>query len=92
MHAGMALLADWVKRRGSTQHAAAQFLNISESLMSMFLSGGRRPGRDLAVRIQDATGIPVSAWVVKSSPRTKPTSKRRKSEAQTSPEVNGNAA
>lgn len=60
---GAQLLREWIDRRGfETQAAAAQFLDLLESQLSMFLNGHRRPTRDQAVVIEDRAGIPVRAW------------------------------
>jgi hypothetical protein len=89
---GSTLLAEWIERRSfKRQKDAAAFLAISEGLLSMLLSGTRRPGRDLSVRIQEATGIPVSAWVVKSKSQTRKRAPKRKPQVHDFQTVNHNA-
>jgi transcriptional regulator with XRE-family HTH domain len=41
------------------QHDFAFLLGVSESIISYYLNGKRRPGRDMALRISQLTGIPV---------------------------------
>lgn len=59
-------LKDWVRRRFDTQAAAAEFLGLSESELSMFLNGHRTPDRDKAVAIQGHAGVLVGAWSLSS--------------------------
>jgi transcriptional regulator with XRE-family HTH domain len=37
-------------------------LGITDSYLSQILSGRRRPGLDIAVRIETLTGVPVESW------------------------------
>jgi transcriptional regulator with XRE-family HTH domain len=62
MTSGAMQLRDWIDRRGFNQVEGAKYLGISEPYMSMFLSGRRVPGRDLAVKLERLTGIPVASW------------------------------
>jgi transcriptional regulator with XRE-family HTH domain len=59
---GRQRLAKYVERSKQKQYEVAQDLRITESYLSQVLSGRRRPGLDIAVRIETLTGIPVSAW------------------------------
>ena len=56
------MLAEWIEKREYTQVKASELFGISEGYISMILSGGRVPGRDQALRIEELTGIPVRAW------------------------------
>jgi transcriptional regulator with XRE-family HTH domain len=38
-------------------------IHITEAQLSQILNGKRRPGLDIAVRIEDVTGIPARSWV-----------------------------
>jgi transcriptional regulator with XRE-family HTH domain len=58
----------------------AQDLRITESYLSQVLSGRRRPGLDIAVRIETLTGIPVSAWAAR---RKTPSANRIPKQAET---------
>jgi len=62
MQSGAALLAEWIEKREYTQLKASVLFGISEGYISMILSGGRLPGRNQALRIEELTGIPVRAW------------------------------
>lgn len=57
-----ALLA-WIDRRCGSHREAARLLRLHFTHLSQILSGRRNPGLANAVRIQDVTGIPVTAWV-----------------------------
>jgi len=85
------MFADWIERRfDGNQVKAAKALGISPALTSYLKSNGRAPGRALAIRIQEATGIPVTAWT--SSPVHKPKKQAKKTRRQpkASQEVNAN--
>lgn len=45
--------------RSKTQGEIARELGITESALSMYLSGARIPSKDVALRIRDYTGIPL---------------------------------
>ena len=62
MRTGAKQLAEWIRKRGDKKAEVAELFGISAGYLSMFLSGERCPGRDVAVRIQDLSGIPVGAW------------------------------
>jgi transcriptional regulator with XRE-family HTH domain len=51
-----------LRRRNLTQRAFAAELGISEAHLSAVLSGHDSPSLDLAVRIEDITGIPARAF------------------------------
>jgi transcriptional regulator with XRE-family HTH domain len=47
---------------GLTQAQVAELVGCSDVYVSLMESGQRKPGRDLAVRIERLTGYPVAAW------------------------------
>lgn len=56
-------LRDWIDRRGFNQVEAADRLGMTEGFISFLLNGHRRPSLAMAVKIEESTGIPASAWV-----------------------------
>lgn len=67
MQSGTEQFREWVARRfvGSTrpQRDAAELFGWSETVISKLCSGARLPGLMVAIRIQQVTGIPPTAWV-----------------------------
>lgn len=62
---GSEQLRAWMTRTGHTkQSAVAEMCEIHESYLSMILNGDRVPGRDVAVKIEALTGVPVRAWTL----------------------------
>lgn len=59
---GRAQLRGWLTRSKLNQVQGANALGITETYMSLLLSGHRRPGRDNAIKLERLTGIPVAAW------------------------------
>lgn len=47
----------------TTQEALAERLGISQAHLSMIMSGQRKPSYDLALQIENTTGVPVRAIV-----------------------------
>lgn len=75
------LLTEWIgKRFDGNQTRAAEHLGISEAYVSYLKDGDRAPGRELAITIQDETGIPVTAWPSK---RLNKSHKRQRSQRLT---------
>jgi transcriptional regulator with XRE-family HTH domain len=71
-------LREYCTRHGYKQRELAELLEIHDAYLSQMLSGLRRPGLPIAVRIQDMTGIPVASWLLtprgaKSKARKSPT-------------------
>jgi transcriptional regulator with XRE-family HTH domain len=62
MQSGAQQLAEWIRRRSEKKREIAELFGISAGYLSMFLSGERAPGREVALRIYEFTGIPVGAW------------------------------
>lgn len=63
MQPGRELLAAWIKRSKLTQRQFAPLIALTEAHLSQILSGKRRPGLPIAVRIEDRTGVPVRSWL-----------------------------
>lgn len=55
-------LAEYRDRSTLKQYELAERLGIHEAYLSQLLSGARRPSRELSLRIEDQTGIPVRSW------------------------------
>lgn len=70
MHSGPAQFRDWMYRRHFNQADTAKFFGWHESVISQYLSGDRIPNLENAVKIEDLTGISVTAWL--SSPDDDP--------------------
>jgi transcriptional regulator with XRE-family HTH domain len=49
----------------------ADLLHVGRPYLSQLLSGQRNPGLAMAVRIEDATGIPARAWADIRKPKSK---------------------
>jgi plasmid maintenance system antidote protein VapI len=85
------LFTEWIEKRfDGSQKKAAKFLHISEAYVSYLKDGVRAPGRDLAVAIQDATGIPVTAWPSSRVNKLKKRQKAQRLTAHVSQRVNAN--
>jgi transcriptional regulator with XRE-family HTH domain len=70
MQTGREQLQAWIKRSKMKQIEAAEFLGVSDVLISQWLSGIRRPSLDLAVRLREYTGIPEGSWVLTEQNKT----------------------
>jgi transcriptional regulator with XRE-family HTH domain len=68
---GRELLAAWIDRSKFTQRQAAGFIGITEGKLSLYLSGRARPGVDVVLRIEDATGVPARSWTLSGLSKTK---------------------
>ena len=78
--AGRTQLRDWLTRAKLNQVQGAHALDMTETYMSLLLSGHRRPGRENALKLERLTGIPVAAWSateVNRSDRTRPAHTRK---------------
>jgi plasmid maintenance system antidote protein VapI len=62
MQTGRAQLAAYRKRSRLKQNQLAHLLRIHDTYLSQLLSGRRRPGLDVALRIERLTGVPVESW------------------------------
>lgn len=58
------LLAQYLRRHDLTQDRAGKILGIKPAMFSRLLSGKRRPGREMAVRIEHLTSgfVPMVGW------------------------------
>lgn len=61
---GRQLLAAWIERSRFNQRQAADFIGVTEGKLSLYLSGKARPGVDVVLRIEDATGVPARSWTL----------------------------
>lgn len=62
MTAGRDQLRAWLVRSKLNQVQGARALSLTETYMSLLLSGHRKPGRDNAIKLERLTGVPVEAW------------------------------
>jgi hypothetical protein len=73
---GAEQFTQWIKlRKFKSKTAAAAFLGMNKSIVTKLANGRRCPGRTNALRLQDLTGIPVSAWGSETADKSK--SRRR---------------
>jgi len=73
-------LRNWLNANGHTQATFSVASGFSDALISMWLSGHRRPSLASAVRLEGLTSIPAAAWLTAppssgSHPRNKPAPK-----------------
>lgn len=59
---GRRALQRWAAKNDAGPRALAMRLDADPGQLSRILAGLRKPGVDLACRIEDATGIPVREW------------------------------
>jgi transcriptional regulator with XRE-family HTH domain len=59
-------LADYFKQTETSQTALAQKLRISKAYVSLIVKGERQPSLRLALRIEEATGVPAASMVLTS--------------------------
>ena len=79
------MFADWIERRfDGNQRNAAKSLGISEAYVSYFKQNQRAPGRDLAIKLQELTGIPVTAWQSTAVHKSKKQATKRRKERPSS--------
>jgi len=65
---GRELLARWLVRGRLTQVEAADQIGVSRVQLNQYLQGARRPSLDVAIRIEDATGISIRTWLLDEAP------------------------
>lgn len=68
MQSGRRQLRAWIERAKLNQTKTADLLGVSDVLISQWLNGVRTPSLELAVKIQDQTGIPAGSWVLSAVP------------------------
>lgn len=64
---GRTLLTRWILRGRMTQAEAAKYIGLSRVQLNQYLNTDKKPGLEMAVRIEDATGIGVRSWLVEES-------------------------
>lgn len=69
---GAERLAAYCEKHGYKQYELAELLDLHEAHLSQLLSGKRRPGLPIAVRIEERTGIPAESWLLKPVGTTEP--------------------
>lgn len=52
-------LQDWMERTGSTQTKLAERSGIAQPILSKILTGGRMCSLENALKLSEATGVPV---------------------------------
>jgi transcriptional regulator with XRE-family HTH domain len=62
LQTGRERLADYRRRSKLKQYELADLLGLHETTLSQILAGKRRPGLDIALRIETLTGVPVESW------------------------------
>lgn len=68
---GRHLLKDWLTRSHRNQAQGADFLGVSEMLVSQWLRGVRRPSLELGFEIEDKTGVPARSWTLSGLSKSK---------------------
>lgn len=63
MQSGREQVVAWLERSRMNQREFAREIALTEAHLSQILTGKRRPGLPIAVRIEDRTGIPVRSWL-----------------------------
>ena len=58
-------IRDYLKRSGKTEKQLARLLGVSQPYVNMLKNGRRRPGPDLAERIEAVTGIPFRSLLIR---------------------------
>ncbi len=85
------LLTEWIEKRfDGNQRTAAEYLGISPAYISYLKDDERAPGRELAIRLQDETGISVTAWPSKRLDKSKKRRVSKRVVTQSSQVVNAN--
>lgn len=56
-------LADYFEQTGKSKRSLARRLNVSESYISHIAAGRKQPSLGIALRLAEATGVPVSSLV-----------------------------
>lgn len=61
-NSGAQALGEMLRRRDLSQRRAAEILGVTHGYLNRLVHGYVRPGRAVAVRIQEELGVPVSSW------------------------------
>lgn len=76
-HTALDRLKAYRAKHFKNDYELAALLHLTKPHMSQILSGKRRPGLAIAVRIEDATGIPARSWAdMRVSRQTKPDTRK----------------
>lgn len=67
---GAQRLAEYRDKHRYKQYELAELLGLDDAHVSQLLNGKRRPGLEIAVRIEERTGIPARAWLLTEVGRT----------------------
>jgi DNA-binding XRE family transcriptional regulator len=59
---GPELLMSWRHRRDVTQETLARRVGVAQGTLCSWERGSRRPRIQLALKLEEITGIPVRAW------------------------------
>jgi len=59
---GAELFAAWLKANNRSQLDASYDLRVSKQSLNMYLSGDRKPGREIALKLRKLAKIPIDAW------------------------------
>ena len=68
---GAQRLAEYRDKHSYKQYELAELLELDDAHVSQLLSGKRRPGLEIAVRIEERTGIPARSWLLTGVGRSK---------------------
>lgn len=61
-------LLRWRQAKGISQTAAANLVGVTQPTWSDWEAGKKCPHIKQAVRIEQETGVPVSAWLIRDAP------------------------
>jgi transcriptional regulator with XRE-family HTH domain len=89
MQNGRERLAAYRHRSRMRQNELADLLGLTDSYLSQILSGRRRPGLDIAVRIETLTGVPVESWADTSVSEAEPKQSKRVRKTHSNSELTG---
>ena len=64
LNAGAERLEAYRLKHGYKQYELADLLSLDEAHVSQILNGKRKPGLEIAVRIEDRTGVPAESWLL----------------------------
>lgn len=58
------LLERWILRGRLTQGEAAAQIGVSRVKLNQYLNAEAKPSLEMAIRIEDATGISIRSWLI----------------------------
>lgn len=62
-HSSAAKLRTWMDVHGVSQREGGPMFEVHYSYINALLSGRRRPGLAVAIRIEKLTGVPANGWL-----------------------------